>query len=59
MILILTVLLMVLLPYEFTLLSNVIVGLVGTVAVLLPYEFTLLSNSSGRSAGQQCCFTTL
>ena len=34
----------VLIPYEFTLLSNTIVGVVFRMGVLIPYEFTLLSN---------------
>ena len=34
----------VLLPYEFTLLSNIRLVLKVHIAVLLPYEFTLLSN---------------
>ena len=38
----------VLLPYEFTLLSNKVLTDPETLTVLLPYEFTLLSNSYGR-----------
>ena len=34
----------VLLPYEFTLLSNLLVSDISSFIVLLPYEFTLLSN---------------
>ena len=34
----------VLLPYEFTLLSNIACILYKILGVLLPYEFTLLSN---------------
>ena len=35
---------LVLLPYKFTLLSNVVVAINGKGDVLLPYKFTLLSN---------------
>ena len=38
--------LVVLLPYKFTLLSNMYDGYVGTTPVLLPYKFTLLSNQN-------------
>ena len=38
---------LVLLPYEFTLLSNGIIAIFGYRNVLLPYEFTLLSNNNG------------
>ena len=36
----------VLLPYRFTLFSNVTAKLEGETSVLLPYRFTLFSNSS-------------
>ncbi len=39
----------VLLPYEFTLLSNTSAGTSKTGKVLLPYEFTLLSNLTPAS----------
>ena len=39
-----TVILLVLLPYEITLFSNDIVNVIKLVNVLLPYEITLFSN---------------
>ena len=40
----------VLYPYEFTLLSNIVLFIFSSLAVLYPYEFTLLSNTENEFA---------
>ena len=50
---------LVLLPYEFTLFSNLSPWIDRCFHVLLPYEFTLFSNDGGVFNLKADCFTTL